>query len=62
MSSRKHADALRLRHKELSHANLREVDFEVSRGPSSEREDSKVENTIEVMHGSRRCTVLMDHS
>ena len=38
----------RLRHKELSQSELRELDFKVSRGSQDARDDSRAENAIEV--------------
>ena len=42
------ASVRRLRHKELSQSELRELDFKVSRGSQDARDDSRAENAIEV--------------
>ena len=43
-----HFHVCRLRHKELSQSELRELDFKVSRGSQDARDDSRAENAIEV--------------
>ena len=45
-----HFHICRLRHKELSQSELRELDFKVSRGSQDARDDSRAENAIEVCY------------